>query len=130
MEKLVPHRYTLDFPKEQFVTYRLLSLYLNQHNSSPVPPRLYFCVPFAESSQSFTSPPHVYCLPQLQDSPDSSLPSFTAISIKILVTHTSLSQGCDTDYQVLKVVFLMHCPDSVFHNLDKPETNNLKLRTI
>ena len=41
-----------------------------------------------------------------------------------------IDYGCDTEYQVLKAVFLMHCPDSVFHNLDKPETYNLKSRTI
>ena len=41
-----------------------------------------------------------------------------------------IDDGCDTDYQVLKAVFLVHCPDSVFHNLDKPETYNLKSRTI
>ena len=41
-----------------------------------------------------------------------------------------IDYGCDTDYQVLKAVFLVHCPDSVFHNLDKPETYNLKSRTI
>ena len=79
--------------------------------------------PFTESSQSSISPPHVYRLPQLHDSLDSSLP-FSAITIGSLVTHASLSQGCDTDYQVLKAVFLVHCPDSVFHNLHEPETNN------
>ena len=51
----------------------------------------------------------------------------SAITIRSLVTHASLSQGCDTDYEVLKPVFLVNCPYSVFHHLDKSETNNLKV---
>ena len=55
----------------------------------------------------------------LEDSTDS---NFQILDVEIwsLVTLVSLAQGCNTDEKVLKAIFFVNCPDSVFNHLDQP----------